>query len=637
MSNTSQTKLLFRREFGAFFVTQLLSAFNDNFFKNALVIWISSTQAHAFGLSPAAMISLCSAVFILPFFLFSATAGELSDRYEKTPIVRVIKAAEIVIMAVGAFAFWQANLTVLLVALFLMGVHSAFLGPVKYSILPQLIASDELVAGNALVEMGTFLAILAGTIGGGILILDERGPLLVAAAIFITSILGLIASFWVPRLPKGSPDVKISRNPFTPTYQILRITSRTRAVFLSVLGISWFWFFGAVFLSVFPVYVRETLHAREQVVTLFLSVFCVGIALGSLLTEKLSGKNLELGLVPFGSIGMTLFTLDLYWIGSPAVAIGEPLELVTFLMQPHAFRILNDLFGIAMFGGFFTVPLYTLIQQRAEPSERSRVIAGNNILNALFMVLGAAMLAGLFSTGVPVHNVFLALAVLSAAVAIYIYSLLPEFLLRFYAWILSRSMYRLEVRGHDNIPETGPAVLVCNHVAFIDWLIVAGSVRRPVRFVMDHRIASMPVLSTLFRQGKIIPIAPEHENKALMEAAFAKIAEELRNGEIVCIYPEGKITHTGQLNPFKAGIERILRETPVPVVPMALDGLWGSIFSRKDGPALKKWPSRFRAELTLTIDKPIPAAEVTAKSLEHKVRSMLPVVAETKVAEAAAR
>ncbi len=625
MSTTSQTKLLLRRQFGAFFVTQLLSAFNDNFFKNALVIWISSTQAKAFGMTPAAMISLCSAVFILPFFLFSATAGQLSDRYEKTPLVRIIKGAEIVIMSMAAIAFLQGNLSVLLGSLFLMGMHSAFLGPIKYSILPQLIAADELVAGNALVEMGTFLAILGGTIGGGVLILvEERGPSMVAAAIVGTSVLGFAASFFVPRLPAGSADVHISKNPFSPMVEILSITHRTRAVFLSVLGISWFWFFGAVFLSLFPIYVRETLHAREHVVTLFLSVFCVGIALGSLLTEKLSGRNLELGLVPFGSIGMTLFTLDLYWIGSPSSVPSVPLELEAFLRQPNALRLLVDLFGIATFSGFFTVPLYTLIQQRSEPTERSRVIAGNNILNALFMVLGAAMLAGLFSLGADVPTIFLTLAILSALVATYIYTLLPEFLLRFFAWILSRTLYRLEVRGHENIPATGPVVLVCNHVAFNDWLIVGGSVRRPIRFVMDHRIAGTPVVSTLFRQGKIIPIAPEHESKEIMERAFAKIAEELRAGEVVCIYPEGKITRTGEMGPFKAGIERIIRETPVPVVPMALDGLWGSIFSRKDGPALRKLPSRFRARLSLTIGPPILPAEVTAKGLEDKVRSMLP-------------
>jgi 1-acyl-sn-glycerol-3-phosphate acyltransferase len=269
------------------------------------------------------------------------------------------------------------------------------------------------------------------------------------------------------------------------------------------------------------------------------------------------------------------------------------------------------------------VPLYTLIQQRAEPSERSRVVAGNNILNALFMAVGAALLAELFALGVHVRYVFLILAGLSALTAIYIYSLLPEFLIRFYAFLIGRVMYRLEVRGHEHIPETGGVVLVCNHVAFNDWLIVAGAVRRPVRFVMDHRMAGRPVVSTLFRHAKTIPIAPEHEDKAVLEAAFDKIAEELRAGEVVCIYPEGKITKTGEMNPFKAGIERILRETPVPVVPMALDGLWGSFFSRKGGPAMQKMPRRFRAKLLLTIDPPMPAAQATAQVLEDHVRNLL--------------
>jgi 1-acyl-sn-glycerol-3-phosphate acyltransferase len=284
---------------------------------------------------------------------------------------------------------------------------------------------------------------------------------------------------------------------------------------------------------------------------------------------------------------------------------------------------LIDLFGLAVFGGFFSVPLYTLIQQRAEPSERSRVVAGNNILNALFMAFGAALLATLFSYGVPVRHVFLILAGLSAATAAYIYTLLPEFLIRFCAFLIGRVSYRLEVRGHDNIPETGPVVLVCNHVAFNDWLIVAGAVRRPVRFVMDHRMAGKPVISTLFRHGKTIPIAPEHENKEVLESAFAKIAEELRAGEVVCIYPEGKITKTGELNPFKAGIERILRETPVPVVPMALDGLWGSFFSRKGGPAMQKLPRRFRAKLTLTIGAPVAPEQASARVLEDRVRDLI--------------
>jgi len=613
-----------RPGFAAFFGTQLLSAFNDNFFKNALVIWISVHQASLFGLSPVQMISLCSGLFIAPFFQLSATAGQLADRYEKTLIVRAIKLAEVMILGLAAYGFVSASLWPMLAALLLMGVHSAFLGPVKYSILPQLLPNEELVEGNALVEMGTFLAILGGTIGGGVIVLLEPGgPRMVAVSILSVAALGLAMSLRMLRLPSGPPDVRVQLNPFSPTFEILRIVRKTRAVFLSVLGISWFWFFGAVLLSLLPVYARETLHVHERVLTLFMSVFCVGIALGSLLTERISGKYLELGLVPFGSIGMTLCTLDLYFVGAPRVLPAVPLEMSAFLASEHAYRILGDLFGMAMFGGFFTVPLYTLIQQRSEPHERSRVVAGNNILNSLFMVIGAVLLASLDALHLSVPSVFLVLAGCSLLTAVYIYSLLPEFLIRFVAWILGRLFYRLEVLGHENIPESGPVVLVCNHVAFNDSIIVAGSVRRPARFVMDHRIAKTPVASILFRHGKTIPIAPEHEDKAVMEQAFAKIAEELRAGEVVCIFPEGKITKTGEMNPFKAGIERILRETPVPVVPMAVEGLWGSMFSRKDGPAFRKLPRRFRARITLRIGRPIAPEQASAKLLEERVRGML--------------
>jgi 1-acyl-sn-glycerol-3-phosphate acyltransferase len=613
--------LLARRGFLSFFSTQLLSAFNDNFFKNALVIWISASQASLFGATPAAMISLCSLVFIAPFFVFSASAGQLADRYEKTLVIRAVKIAEVAIMTLATLGFLTGSLGVMLLALFLMGVHSAVLGPVKYSILPELLENDRLVEGNALVEMGTFLAILAGTIGGGILVLIS--PVYVTGTLLGIALIGLVTSWSIPRLTPSNPTLYVHKNPFTPTIQTLAIVKRTRAVFLSVLGISWFWFLGVVMLSLMPVYARETLHAHEHVVTLFMCVFCVGIALGSLLTERVSGKNLELGLVPLGSIGMTLFLFDLFVIGSPAHKPELLLDVDGFLALPHAYRILADLFGIAVFGGFFTVPLYTLIQERAEPSERARVVAGNNILNALFMVVGSGLLAALFASGFDVHGVFAVLAALSILAGIYIYSLLPEFLLRFLAWLLSKTMYRLKVFGHEHIPKTGPVVVVCNHVAFNDPLIVAGSLRRPARFVMDHNIAFAPVLSMLFRSAKVIPIAPAHENAALMESAFVKIAAELREGELVCIYPEGKITKTGEMNPFKPGIDRILRETPVPVVPMAVSGLWGSMFSRKGGPAMKKLPTRWRAHLTVKIGELVPAEEANAPMLEAKVRALL--------------
>ncbi len=620
----SAREVLFAPRFSAFFTAVFFSAFNDNFFKNAVVLLIGATSATAFGLSPAEMITACTAVFILPFFLLSATAGQIADRYEKTKLVRIIKAVEVPIMALAAYGFAGGDVRLLLAALFAMGIHSAFLGPIKYGVLPELVPADELVMGNALVEMGTFLAILIGTIGGGVLVLQRGGPTYVGAAIVLFAVLGLVAALRMPIAGREDASVRVQWDLVRPTLEVLRITSRKRPVLLSVLGISWFWFLGACFLSIIPIYVSTTLSAEPSATTLLLTVFCVGIALGSLLTERLSGKNLELGLVPFGSFGMTLFALDLYFVGDHALPPGMPLRTLSDLLgEGFAVRLLGDLLGIALFGGFFTVPLYTLIQQRAEPSERARVVAGNNVLNALFMAVGSVALGACLRADVPVPVLFAGVAALNLVVAVYIYSVVPEFLLRFLAWILSRVMYRLRLEGHEHVPDEGPAVLVCNHVSFVDWLVIAGSIRRPARFVMDHRIAATPLVSILFRHAKTIPIAPQREDPAMMERAFARVAEELREGELVCIFPEGKLTADGRMNPFRPGIERIVGETPVPVVPMALDGLWGSIFSRKDGPALSKPPRRFRARLRLSIGAPVPPAEVTAAGLEATVKALL--------------
>jgi 1-acyl-sn-glycerol-3-phosphate acyltransferase len=616
--------VLLAPRFSAFFTALFFSAFNDNFFKNAVVLLIGATGASAFGLSPEEMITACTAVFILPFFVLSATAGQIADRYEKTRVIRIIKVVEIPIMMLAAYGFAEANVVALLAALFAMGAQSAFLGPIKYGVLPELVPADELVMGNALVEMGTFLAILVGTIGGGVLVLAAGGPKYVAVAVVVFATLGFIAALRMPLAGRDDPSVKVQWDLVRPTIEVLKITARSRPVFLSVLGISWFWFLGASFLSVIPIYVSTTLAAEPEVTTLLLTLFCVGIALGSLLTERISGRNLELGLVPFGSFGMTLFALDLFFVGAHPLPPGlAPRTLEALLGEPFAIRLMFDLLGIALFGGFFTVPLYTLIQQRAEPSERARVIAGNNVLNALFMTVGSVLLGAGLRFGVEVPTIFAGIAALNLVVAFYIYSLVPEFLLRFLAWILSRVMYRLRLEGHERVPETGGVVLVCNHVSFIDWLVIAGSIRRPIRFVMDHRIAATPVVSTLFRHAKTIPIAPQREDPEKMERAFERVAEELRAGEIVCIFPEGKLSADGEMSSFRPGIERILADTPVPVVPMALDGLWGSMFSRKDGPALSKAPSRFRASLRLSIGEPISPSGATAAVLEAKVRELL--------------
>ncbi|MBC7173976.1 MAG: MFS transporter, partial [Polyangiaceae bacterium] len=413
-------------------------------------------------------------------------------------------------MLLAAYGFVRGDFVVLLGALFAMGAQSAFLGPIKYGVLPELVPADELVMSNALVEMGTFVAILLGTIGGAVLVLMEGGPAYVAFVVVLLAFIGLVAALRMPTAGRADPSVKVQWDLVRPTLEVLRITGRSRPVLLSVLGISWFWFLGACFLSIIPIYVNQTLGAAPDVTTLLLTLFCVGIALGSMLTEKISGKNLELGLVPFGSFGMSVFALDLYFVGAHPLGVGEATRTIGALLEaPWGLRLAADFLGIAIFGGFFTVPLYTLVQQRSEPSERARVIAGNNVLNALYMTAGSVLLGLSLRAGVEVPVLFAGVALLNVLAALYIYSVVPEFLLRFLAFLLSRVMYRLRLEGHENVPETGGVVLICNHVSFIDWLVIGGSIRRPTRFVMDHRIAKTPLVSMLFRHAKTIPIAPQ--------------------------------------------------------------------------------------------------------------------------------
>ena len=588
----SQFSLLRERRFLPFFCTQFLGAFNDNVYKNALIIMLAFHAAGMTSMSSGMLVNLCAGLFILPFFLFSATAGQLADKYEKSTIIRYVKLFEIAIMGIGAIGFVQQDLVLLIGALFLMGLHSTIFGPVKYSILPQHLKADEIVGGNGMVEMGTFLAILAGTILGGLLVAQAQFALLVSAAVIGIACLGYLASRAIPSAPPAAPDLKIDWNPLTETWANFKFTKQNRTVFLSVLGISWFWFYGATLLAQFPNYCKEVLGGDEHVATLMLTMFSVGVGTGSLLCERLSGHKVEIGLVPFGSIGLTVFALDL-WFASPLPADGGLVGAGEFLARAGSVRILFDLVMIGVFGGFYIVPLYALIQTRSERSHQSRIIAGNNILNALFMVCSAAMAAAMLHAGFTIPQMFLAVAVLNAMVAAYIYTLVPEFLMRFLIWLLIHTIYRLEKTGLEKIPDEGAALIVCNHVSFVDALIIAAACPRPIRFVMDHHIFRIPVLSFIFRTGKTIPIAPKKEDPVLLEKAYEDIDAALRDGDLVAIFPEGRITDSGELYPFRPGITRILNRCAVPVVPLALRGLWGSFFSRVEGRAMSN-PSRLR-------------------------------------------
>lgn len=619
MENKSQFRLLSERRFGPFFLTQLLGAFNDNVYKNALVILVAYHAATYSSLDPNLLTNAAAGIFILPFVLFSASAGQIADKFEKSAIIRIIKAIEIGIMAIAGAGLLLQSLPLLFAALFLLGLHSTFFGPVKYAILPQALTPVELIGGNGLVEMGTFVAILAGTLIAGVLVALDNGISWVCALILTISVLGFLASLAIPRAPAAAASLAFDWNPLRETWSNLKFAKQNRTVFLSLLGISWFWFYGAMFLSQFPNYSKAVLGGNEHVVTLLLALFSVGVAAGSLLCERLSGHKVEIGLVPFGSIGLSVFAIDLFF-ATPGSIVHNSLGAWQFLAQAGAWRVALDLFLIGTFGGFYIVPLYALIQTRCAPSHRSRVIAANNILNALFMVVAAGIAVVSLKAGMTIPQLLLLTGMLNLMVAIYIYALVPEFLLRFIDWMLVHSIYRLKTAGVENIPEEGPALLVSNHQSLADALVITASCRRPIRFVMYYAIFNVPVLRFIFRSMKAIPIAGAKEAPEVLEQAYEEIAAALADGQLVCIFPEGQLTRDGEIGPFRPGMMRILERTPVPVIPISLSGLWKSIFARNKQVSIPF--ARLFPTVRLNVGIPVAPASATPDAIRAAVLAL---------------
>jgi 1-acyl-sn-glycerol-3-phosphate acyltransferase len=501
-----------------------------------------------------------------------------------------------------------------------MGTQSAFFGPAKFSILPQHLKEEDIVGGNALIEAGTFLSILLGTILGGVLITLDKGPLIVSIPLLVVAVLGYVTSLKIPQAPASESQLKIQWNPLVTTWDVLRFSTEKRVVFLSILGCSWFWFAGAILLSIFPPLSHDVLRSNESMITLFLSVFSVGIGIGSILCEKLSYKRVELGLVPFGSMGISFFCLLLYFQFAGTSLIG--LTVLEFCTSLKGMLILLNLFGLSVMSGMFIVPLNALVQERSNPVFRSRIISANNIMNALFMVIASVLLLFLLKWGVRIATVFLILAIMNGVVAVYIYLLVPEFLFRFLAWILARFIYRVRISGEEHIPLDGPAICICNHVSFADWLILFASVRRPMSFVMDHSFFKGFLLKKIMTQAKVIPIASAKESEALYQSAFKRMEDILADGGVICIFPEGKITYDGKLNEFRPGILKMLKTSPVPVVPMALSGLWGSFFSRYERNLLKKRPRSIRSKIHVDIAPAIAPEDVTLEKLFKSVSDL---------------
>jgi len=622
----SQFALMAQRRFAPFFWTQFLGAANDNLFKFAFTVLVTY-QLSVSWLPPAMAGLVIGAVFILPFVLFSATSGQLADKFDKRALMRGIKSFEVAIMVIGCYGLYAKAVPVMLGCIFLLGLHSTLFGPVKYAYLPEHLRPDELTGGNGMVEMGTFVSILLGNILGGVLIaIPEVGVHYVAWGCLAFALVGRLVAQALPETPASDPSLRINWNPFSETWRNLLIARESLVVFRSLLGISWMWFVGAVFLGNFPAIAKDVVHGNEQVASLLLVVFSVGIAIGSLLCETLSRRMVEIGLVPLGCLGMTVFAVDLYFACTALpVHTGAAFTLREFVAAPGHARVMLDLALIALSAGLYSVPMYALIQLRAQPTHRARIIAANNILNALFMIAASVIAGAMLSSGFTVPQLFLAIGIANAVVGAYIFLVVPEYLLRFIAFVLSHTIYRLRLKGEQHIPTEGPVLLVCNHVSFIDAVLLMAVSPRPVRFIMDHRIFRIPVLGWLFKLVKAIPVASQKEDPLAYAKAFEAASQVLREGDVLAIFPEGGITRDGTLQPFKAGLMKILETDPVPVVPMALKNLWGSFFSRAEGGTAMVKPFRrgLFSRVEVVVGEPVPPQQVSPEGLRQRVATLL--------------
>jgi 1-acyl-sn-glycerol-3-phosphate acyltransferase len=627
----SISKLLLQRRFGPLFLTQFAGALNDNIFKNAIVILLSYRAASE--TESGFLVNAAGGLFILPFFLFSGIAGRVADKYDKGRVMRAVKLSEICIMALGAIGFYVSSQWLLFTALFLMGVHSTFFGPVKYSILPQHLEEKELIAGNALIEMGTFLAILIGTLLGGAL--AGHGQVSVIASwILGVALAGWFFSQSIPQAPPADPGIKLEFNFMSDIREMITTCRQREGIWNAVMGISWFWYFGSTFLAQLPSFSKHTLLSdNPAMTTVLLATFSISVGIGSLITERLSRGELELGMVPLGALGMSIFSGDLFFIdltAASSVLLDWPSVGIENVQVP--WRVLFDVSMTGISGSLFIVPLYAYLQYRSEERTRSRLIAANNVANAIFMVGSAVFTILFYKGGLNTVQIIFITAIMNLVVTTWVITLIPEFLMRFIIWLLASTIYRLRYTGRELIPSNGPALIVANHISYIDWFIVTAACRRPVRFVMYHFFFKIPGIHVLAAAAKAIPIAPAKEDAALKEKSFEAISDALREGHVVCIFPEGGITRDGTVQGFRPGVERILAKDPVPVYLMSLGGLWGSFFSRVDGHAMRRMPHPKWRVISITVkefkykDQAItsdPGTTGLASAMENEVRDLL--------------
>ena len=618
----SQFALLKSRSFLPLFVTQAIGAFNDNGLRNGIAILITFDLAVKQGWDAGLFVQAGLALFMLPYFLFSAIAGQLADKHDKATLARWIKLFDLAAMVFGAASLWLQNPFMHLVVLFFAGTTAAFFGPIKYGVLPQYLKRDELIAGNALIELGTFVTILLGTMFGGFLVLQDWGRPVLAGAIVALAVLALIAAFFMPSAP-GDKSIVFDWNVPRQTMKLLSYARERDDVFWSVIGASWFWFLGAAILAQFPVFTRDVLLANDTVANIFIATFTIGIGVGSMLTNVLLKGDVSPRYVPIASIMMTVFLLDLYF-GATAVTnvlTGTSLNPPsTFFAHWSGWRVGVDLFFIAFFGGIYAVPLNAIMQQRSNPARRSRVIAANNVINAIFMIASAVAAATLLKVMSP-QGFFLLLAVCNAGAAIWICRLLPQEFVASVARQIFRLAYRVEVKGVENFRAAGrKAVIIANHTSLLDGPLLSAFLPDQASFAINTHVAKTWWARFSFPLFNMIPIDPTNP------MALRVLVEELKKGRKVVIFPEGRLTVTGALMKVYEGPGAIAQMGKARVLPVRIDGAQYTPFSRMRGKLRLKWFPR----ITLTFLPPVkfdPPEGVRGAALrEHQADKLYEVL-----------
>ena len=552
MNDRSYLKLIRDKGFGWMLVTQFLGALNDNVYRFIVTFYVIR---HAASESDQNLyVNLIAALFVVPYLIFSGYAGQLADNFSKRTVLIASKSIEVVAMVLALVAFETGSVPLMLAIIFLMATHSTFFSPAKYSSLPELLPDQDLSRGNALIEMSTFVAIIVGTALGGFLFqhVGDRPGMLGAIEIGI-ALVGTLASFGIGRTPSPKHRAKFRWDPITDSFRAIMAVKRDRRLWLTVLGNSWFWFLGALLQIAIPLYGPQILHLDETQTSMLWAAVAIGIGIGSVAAGRLSGHKVELGLVPIGSIGIGITSL--------------------FLVTAHTFGgAIFCLATLGFFAGFYSVPLNAMLQQKAKAESRGRVIAANNVLNFLGILAAAGVSAGLGSgLHLDPDQVVFASGIATFVVTAYLFILLPDFLIRFVLWFLTHSIYKIRIVNPENVPLTGPALLVCNHLSFVDGLLVGSSIQRFVRFMVYAPFFKIPLLGGLFKQMRAIPTAG---GRSAIEA-IRRSRTELEGGHVVCIFAEGAISRTGNLLPFKRGFEKIVQGLDVPVIPVHLDQVWG--------------------------------------------------------------